>query len=729
MKTLRPICLGLSLIAVLLISSPLTAEGFRITEVSSLYNFWDRAYNSVVVDDYAYVATGSTGLRILNVSNPNNLFEIGFNLSPKSAREVAVINNHAFVVDAPNSLQIIDVTNPSDPISVAFYEVPGITCVAVTEDYAFISGSDLGLRIIDISDPTDPRETDHLDAITNALSIDFENDFIYIFNNRCILQIINFTDPRDPYITSQIVVPPGYILRDGGSISAVDNLVFCCTGNLSVVDVTEPENPQLAGSIHTPGTARSVAISNDIAYIADRMWGISVFDVSDPANMQQISGLVPALAYGITISNDFAYVTLPGSYDSIPQPRSGVHIIDISDPAHPSNISEYTTPRNISKVTLDKSLNYYHNYAYVLIEDAGLRIIDITDSENMREVGQFNINYLAADLVVNNGIAYLLSGWREIVILDVSDPLQPTEISTIETQNTVKIAFDSGFLYLADVNELRIFDVSDLNNPHQLGSCQIDDWPINIKVRGDYVFLTLGFSGLNIVDVSDRSNPQIVGRYNENPMFITDIGIRMFSNHAFLGTQTEGITVIDISDPTEPQFVYRMNVPFNIHSIEYDYYHLYISALEDGLQLIRDEGYRDAWFNTPGSAQSSACPCDGALTLVADGFSLRSYDTSVTNVPSPDQPNIPTATMLLDPYPNPFNASTNISWQLLLPGAISLDAYDLAGRRIAVLYNSFFSSPGTYNLIWDANELPSGSYFIRLNSNGTVHSKEVKLLR
>jgi len=76
---------------------------------------------------------------------------------------------------------------------------------------------------------------------------------------------------------------------------------------------------------------------------------------------------------------------------------------------------------------------------------------------------------------------------------------------------------------------------------------------------------------------------------------------------------------------------------------------------------------------------------------------------------------IPTSYMLNDPYPNPFNPSTIISWQLVKSGRVILKLYDIAGREIIELLNEE-QTAGEHKIEFDGGEkkLSSGVYFIQM---------------
>jgi hypothetical protein len=79
-------------------------------------------------------------------------------------------------------------------------------------------------------------------------------------------------------------------------------------------------------------------------------------------------------------------------------------------------------------------------------------------------------------------------------------------------------------------------------------------------------------------------------------------------------------------------------------------------------------------------------------------------------------------------YPNPFNPVTNIEFGLPENTFVKIIVYDIKGRQIATLMNSF-QFAGYYSLIWDASDSPSGVYFIDMTSDGFKQTKQVVLMK
>ena len=76
---------------------------------------------------------------------------------------------------------------------------------------------------------------------------------------------------------------------------------------------------------------------------------------------------------------------------------------------------------------------------------------------------------------------------------------------------------------------------------------------------------------------------------------------------------------------------------------------------------------------------------------------------------------VPVTYTLNQNYPNPFNPSTKIEYTLPVDGFVELNVYDIMGKEIATLVNEQ-KPAGTYEIVFDASEFPSGVYFYTIKA-------------
>ena len=88
----------------------------------------------------------------------------------------------------------------------------------------------------------------------------------------------------------------------------------------------------------------------------------------------------------------------------------------------------------------------------------------------------------------------------------------------------------------------------------------------------------------------------------------------------------------------------------------------------------------------------------------------------------------PTFFALYQNFPNPFNPTTNIKYQIASSSYISLIIYDILGREVTTLVNEKQNS-GSYNVKFDGTKYSSGVYFYKLVSGDYTETKKLILLK
>ncbi|HEX7344753.1 MAG TPA: T9SS type A sorting domain-containing protein, partial [bacterium] len=88
----------------------------------------------------------------------------------------------------------------------------------------------------------------------------------------------------------------------------------------------------------------------------------------------------------------------------------------------------------------------------------------------------------------------------------------------------------------------------------------------------------------------------------------------------------------------------------------------------------------------------------------------------------------PVAFRLNPAYPNPFNASATIRFQLPISGMTRLEVFDLAGRMVGKLVDGWRSA-GTYQVGFDGANLASGIYICRMQAGDFAASEKMVLMK
>ena len=90
---------------------------------------------------------------------------------------------------------------------------------------------------------------------------------------------------------------------------------------------------------------------------------------------------------------------------------------------------------------------------------------------------------------------------------------------------------------------------------------------------------------------------------------------------------------------------------------------------------------------------------------------------------------IPEEFVLEAAYPNPFNPSTTISYGVSEATHMNVSVYNIQGQQVGILYDGFIE-PGYYQKTWNASELSSGIYIVRMSTDtGFTSNQKVVLVK
>jgi hypothetical protein len=110
----------------------------------------------------------------------------------------------------------------------------------------------------------------------------------------------------------------------------------------------------------------------------------------------------------------------------------------------------------------------------------------------------------------------------------------------------------------------------------------------------------------------------------------------------------------------------------------------------------------------------------------------QDLDTTVT-FGTPEMMDIPLVSFLHDNYPNPFNPMTNFKYGVAMEGRISINVYDVRGRKVTTLLDEIIR-PGTYTIVWDGTDsggrrVSSGVYLARFKAADQTQVQRMTLVK
>ncbi|MDP3829934.1 MAG: T9SS type A sorting domain-containing protein, partial [Ignavibacteriaceae bacterium] len=152
------------------------------------------------------------------------------------------------------------------------------------------------------------------------------------------------------------------------------------------------------------------------------------------------------------------------------------------------------------------------------------------------------------------------------------------------------------------------------------------------------------------------------------------------------------------------------------------------ASLENGIIRSVDNGNNWESIFTENISRSYAhdLRVNGNILFIAtNSYGLYELMTP-TNVE--EENNLVTDFHLSQNYPNPFNPVTNIKFSIPKSDIVEIKVYDILGKEIQTLLNEY-KTTGSYEVEFDASNLPSGIYFYRMVSGNYPEAKKMVLLR
>ncbi len=264
-------------------------------------------------------------------------------------------------------------------------------------------------------------------------------------------------------------------------------------------------------------------------------------------------------------------------------------------------------------------------------------------------LGSFILPTNARDMEKEGSRLYLTGNQPEMLILDISDPLNMHGTGSCQLENPVwDLTVRSSIVYLLMYdNTLQLIDATDPDEPDILGSCALPVKPIDIALSGNYAYITAWTYGepdygLYVVDITNPLSPQLLGMVETGyyPGAITIQG-----DFAYVLSGNE-LLILDLSSPEEPALTGECVIPGDQRyvSVRDNYAYVVAEAEEwpadgDGLYIVNCSDPTSPWIEGQLAGDPEVIP-NGPIALweqyaiLAHGYGLAFLDISDPASPS-----------------------------------------------------------------------------------------------
>lgn len=314
--------------------------------------------------------------------------------------------------------------------------------------------------------------------------------------------IILFLASFIPITHSQEKVDPSRIIPElinrTSSIQIRDHYAFAAaTAGLIVYDVSDPFDPAIVSKTYISGSAVSVTLEENYAYLCAGPSGFWIIDISDPSAPKEIGYYDSDGAALDCVKKDGLCFVADGTF--------GLLVLNVSDPKKPVKILAHDI-RDVKEYYRDLVID--RDLLYAAVGFKGVNIFKI-DGEKIVFVTNIDTPGEARTIAIADGKLYVADGNKGLRIYDITKPESSEELSSIETKDFTRgVAVKKKYVYLADGNGgLRIISVSAPDAPIEKGSAKTPSSANRVAVSGKYAYVAADASGLAIYDISKPVSP------------------------------------------------------------------------------------------------------------------------------------------------------------------------------------------------------------------------------
>lgn len=350
-------------------------------------------------------------------------------------------------------------------------------------------------------------------------------------------------------------------------------------------------------------------------------------------------------------------------YLFINEPMKGVHVLDMHDPENPDPVAFIAIPGNVD-IAIKENVLYADSYV-------DLVAIDVSNVNNIKEVGrsedifpyvlpEYDVEHRVADVDEERGVVV---GWelkevrQEIKRVDYPIICYDTFAENVSMDKLNYTASSGGvgggsgtafgvggsmarfglyddYLYIVDNSKLYVFDISDLENPVDLGATYIG-WNIETMfIYNQHMFLGTT-TGMLVYSLEIEQNPTYINRYNHitscDPVVVqNNLAYVTLRDGGFCGNTVNRLDVIEMKDSYTKMDLIASYPMANPHGLGIDGDVLFICDGDAGLKVFDASDpltigeHRIATF--PDINAKDVIPLDNYLFMIGSGgFYLYDY--------------------------------------------------------------------------------------------------------
>ncbi|MCF6267706.1 MAG: hypothetical protein L3J57_14335 [Desulfuromusa sp.] len=479
-----------------------------------------------VVGGFLYVAAGSGGLSVYDVQQPEQVKLVETVNVGADVSKVSMSGDFLYVAAGRKRINVYQLDSPQIPRLIESLNfVENFNDFVIQRQQLYVATQE-GVSLYGLTDPKQPELLYRWTDFGSAKKIFAGKENVYVSDSFSGLRVV----------TSEIESSPGYfnLTINPRTVVETPDYLFVAGSNrgLLIVDRKSLLVRQAVKTIQTKGSARDLFIKNGWMYVANARGGVSLHALA--AEDASFTMLSTNWGESFAIHKGFLFVA---------QAKEGIKVFDISTPDQPKVMAVWPNFQAMSLAVADQCLLLSRGIH-------GVELVDISDLHHpvVREVLP---DIHALDVALNGHFVYIASKNKGLLIYELVNNTKLNYLSRLQTpfpmsqfDLTLSIYSQNGIVYVANGRSgLLIVDVTNPLDPIILSSTAIVGVCREVRVVGDNAFITSHHGGITVVDVKDPENP-IVLNYISMPALSR--GLQVVGDLIYVAQKEMGVTVVPV---------------------------------------------------------------------------------------------------------------------------------------------------------------------------------------
>jgi hypothetical protein len=463
-------------------------------------------------------------------------------------------------------------------------------------------------------------------------------------------------------------------------------LYVCQDDTLRIMDIADPLQPVTLGVFsHACHCGMSASVVGETAYLGMACNELVIVDVSQPATPVELG------RYDQSPANCVWGVSVYGNYLCLPYctNRSGCGGLLVMDASNPTRLRPAAAvPGDAAFATVVRDHYAYVCQAYIdrQLDDPGeIVTYDLTDPTSPQTLGSAPAVDVPIQIALSDRYAYVTYPIAYLTVIDEQDPAHPVTVGSHYLPHFgVDLAVADSMLLVASLSGLRVYRTAEPETLVEIGCTLTEKALESVAVRDHYAYVSAWDDTFFVVDLAAPSAPMVVASCAAPGAW----DLLVEGHRAYLACDSAGLHILDIADPTNPHEIGYHDTPSHAFGV----------AIRDSLIFVAD-------YDNIGVYRYTS-------TGVADPRAVASLPHGVS----------------LSAFPNPFNSSAVIRFELPSAGEVKMTVYDINGREVAELVHRAMPA-GKHNVRFDGSSLSSGLYFVSLRTAQQSMTRKLVLLK